>query len=432
MTRLTSLDLSINNLNIISQGALSGLRLDYLFMDNNPTLRLQDTSFVGMTTEVLSLKKCDITDPRPAIFRPLLGALRKLILNENKIERFSPNMLDIFQDIEGARIFDNPLICDCESKWLKEFYDLNKDSSKIRDPGNPSHDPRCAGPRENAGRFFSRLAVSDFACDKPTLHAGITFNDNKGVLSCTSRGNPLPAVYWYRPNGIVVKSEPQGNLPANTNELELFPNEPSVQGLYKCVASNDGGNISLTVNVDWPFQSDSANEGGATKCNPNNGKTTPREVEITTSNDAVTEAQTDVFKVKYFTLVDIVGAILGTFVCTLIVTILTLHFCVYRRRKPSQYATPPMSDYSSSNGSDKNGPYPLSLHSLHTSHMPSQRPLPNKPYTHKMYDENHYMATNVEERDEFLRLHGNGRVTPASSCDTTCQACRTMNHSNIS
>ncbi|XP_067936154.1 leucine-rich repeat and fibronectin type-III domain-containing protein 5-like [Watersipora subatra] len=430
MSRLRTLDLSFNNLNIISQGALTGLRLRYLFMDNNPTIQLVDGTFSGMTVEVLSLKKCHLTDVQPAIYRPLVGSLRKLLLGENKIERIPQGMLSIFESIE-TRIHDNPLICDCESKWLKEFYDLNIDTNKIRDPQQDTQqDPRCSSPSSVAGQFFGRLSLDDFSCEKPTLQADISFTRDKGILSCVSSGDPLPLVSWYKPNGIISRSVPQPNQRQNRNEIELLAGEPNVQGQYRCVAVNDGGNISLTVNVDWPFES-SAEDTSTVGCKPGMISTTPTEIILTSKDEAETNSQTDMLKIKYFTLVDIIGAILGSFICTLIITVLVLHFGVYRRKKPTQYSTPAMSEYSSSNGSDKNGQYPISLHSLHTSHVVhSQRPLPNKPYTHKMYDENHYMATNVEERDEFLRMQG--RVTPSPSCDVTCQACRTIPHAGPS
>lgn len=423
---------------MIAEGALTGLKLNYLYLDDNPTIRLPDNAFTGMTTGYLSLKKCNIEDIRVEVFKPLGTVLRKIYLDGNKIERFSHSMLSVFQGVDIIRIFDNPLICDCESRWLKEFYDLNVNSKLVREPsiGSAGQEPRCAEPGHVRGRFFNQLTIDDFTCDMPTLHAGITFTNKEGLLSCVSRGNPLPSVAWYRPNGVISRSVPRGNMATNTNEIKLLAHEANVRGQYRCVAANDGGNISLTVDVDWPFQTEGGDTGdGSVNCNPDSIETTPRDIDLTNSDsNAEQEQQTDVFKMKHFTLVDLVGAILGTFVSTLIVTIVTLHFCVYRRRKmASQYTTPPMSEYSSnsSNGSDKHSPYPLTLHSLQSTHSHMhphpQRPLPNKPLNHKIYDENHYMATNVDEHDEFIRQI-NGRITPASTACDTCQGCRSMGH----
>lgn len=439
MTKLKTLDLSLNNLQVLSVGQLSGLRLDYLYLEGNPKLRLRDSVFNGMSTGLLSLKDCDLTTIEPGIFSPLRGSLRKLKLDNNKIERFDSNMLSVFQELEYLRIHNNPLICDCESKWLKEFYDLNK--AKVRDgsQGN-SEEPRCAAPDHVAGLFFFSVSAYDFSCAKPTLSANISFTKTKGVLSCVSRGNPLPTVSWYRPNGDIQHSEPRGNMVANTNEIQLQATDSSVKGQYSCVASNDGGNISFTVNVDWPFeQEEVAVEGNTVGCNP-----AIIQPEAVDDNDVATKSgleaekdgeQTGSVLDKHFTLLDLISGILGTFVCTLVITVVTLHFCVYRKKLDSHYSTaPPMSEYSSgssSSSSDKPSSYPptsfMPVHNHHQQMVPPQRPLPLP----KFYDDyHHYMATSIDERDGFLnntvtspRASSQGRATP--SCDS-CLACRTL------
>lgn len=417
---------------------LSGLRLEYLYMEHNPQLVLNPQSFSGMSTEFLNLQECGLSHLHPNTFTSLIkGSLRKLFLQGNQIERFPTQMLNVFQALESIRIYDNPLICDCESKWLKEFYDLNADTTKIRVPDQgTAQEPRCATPTAVAGRFFKSLSARDFACQRPTLHASITFTKEKGTLLCESRGNPLPKVTWIKPNGIKLAKAPQSNMVSIINELTILPGEPNLSGEYICTAANDGGNVSLTVNLDSPFSN--VKDSNTPDCQ--NGKDNSKEVDLSNTADKLegdsSSDDSNVFKIKYFTLVDIIGAILGTFVSTLLITVVTLHFCVYRRRKSSTYITPPMSEYSSSsNGSDKNGAYPLTMSSLHNTpihqqHFPQHpvRPLPHKPFNHRVYDENHYMSTNIEEPDRFLPLGMQsqaGRVTPASSCDT-CPACRTM------
>lgn len=429
MTNLDQLDLSHNNLQVLSSGMLTGLKLNYLFLDSNPQLTLRMTAFQGMTTRVLSMNNCNLKAANPDMFQPLGGSLHNLMLSGNRISRFDKSMLTVFEPLELLRIDNNPLICDCESRWLKEYYDLNK--AKVT---AGLEEPRCAAPANIAGSFFNRLSVFDFSCIKPTLSANVSFTDNKGVLSCVARGHPLPQVSWYRPNGVVSHSQPRPQSTVNTNEIELLASEADVAGQYSCVASNDAGNISFTVNIDWPFHKRHSTEApqpcvptGVTSTQKNPHKVITDVIPDNLSRDSTTPEQ-DVFKLKYFTLVDLVAAILGTFTCTLVVTVITLHFCVYRRRGNSDYATPPMSEYSSnsSNGCDKNqcttpAHYPL-------PQLPQHRPLPLKPY-HKIYDEHHYMATSLDERDDFLRAQGTqGRITP--SCDS-CPACQTLNSATV-
>ena len=336
-------------------------------------------------------------------------------------------MLEVFKQLELMRIYDNPLICDCESRWLKQFYDERRETSTIRDNNLGSdQEPRCSSPSHIIGQFFNRLSLADFSCNKPTLAAGISFTNDKGVLTCTSRGSPLPTVSWHRPNGVITESVPRPNLAINKNEIELLADEPNVQGQYKCIASNEGGNISLSVNVDWPFGSAHIINGDKVTCPPAVAGNT-KEIEIIGGSE---EKQTNMFSEKYFTLVDLICAVFGTFVGTLIITIVVLHFCVYRRKAILARYSPSMSEYSGS--TDDKPPYPPQL-TLQT-HM-HNRPLPIKPY-HKIYDEHHYMSTNLDERDQFLHMsqhmQSNGNTSHGSASHSSmaspCEACvRTYN-----
>lgn len=427
MTGLRILDLSHNNIQVLAGGALSGLRLNFLYIENNPQLTLRDEAFQGMTTGLLSLKECGLNAVKAELFSPL-NTLKKLKLENNRISRFDSNMLTIFRRLELLRIHNNPLICDCESRWLKEFYDLNRDTVRDRSLGNVE-EPRCSAPEHVEGQFFHLISQYDFSCVKPTLSANVSFTKEKGILSCTSRGNPLPEVIWYKPTGEIVRSNPDKRLSYNTNQLELSATDSSVKGLYTCMATNDAGNITLSVNVEWPFQ----NSSNSTPCQQMVFNKVSGEEKIieTATKPQTSEHETtepDLIKMKYFTIVDLIGAILGTFICTLVITVVTLHFCVYRRKDNTQYATSSVSDYSSSSGaSDKNTTYPVgSFHPMmqHTQlHMNNQRPLPLKPY-HKLYDQHHYMSTNIDDNNTFIPLPSHssqGRMTP--SCDS-CPACR--------
>lgn len=419
LPNLRLLDLSFNNLRSIGQDAFTGLSLDYLFLGDNPSIMLPPSGFTQMSTGIIDLKNCRLTEISPAFLEPLVSSLRKLFINGNRIKRFSPELLSAFSGLESIRIQENPLVCDCQSRWLKLFYDQNTD--KIRQPSDGSQtEPRCSEPLSLIGSFFNMLSSMDFLCDKPSLDSEITFSDDKGVLKCTSKASPPPKISWYRPDGAVEETSPTENEVTRA-QIEVLPSQT---GTYKCVASNEAGNISLAFNMTWPHNA----RNNQLPCLESD-TTTAKEVILTNPDQGPQTQSPDVFKRKYFTIIDIVISVFGTFAGTLIVTVVVLHICVYRKRKSaSQYSTPPQSDYSG--GSIKNEVYPppsaqhLQIRSMpHMQHM-QNRPLPNEP-CHKAYDENHYMSTQLGDGDDLVRFgqqNAGAIVSPHSPVPCQCQA----------
>ena len=445
LNKLAALDLSLNNLGAISPSAFTGLTLEYLWLGENPSLGLPTNGFVGMSTRLIDLKRNQLTEITPNFLAPLAQRLGKLFVNGNKITRFSPDLLTMFNGLESIRIQDNPLICDCKSRWLKQFFDQNVD--KLTQTNDNNIEPRCSAPVGLSGEFFSRLRLMDFLCDKPSLNSEISFDKSKAMLKCMSTGHPTPQISWYRPSGVIEATFPKEGLLVTEAELEVLGSEPHIQGAYRCVASNEAGNVSLTINVSWPFPSSDS----GIPCGEDDD-TTSREIVLTNqpvNDDTPVAKDTDVFKKKYFTIIDLIIAVFGTFAGTLIVTVVVLHMCVYRKRKAgSQYSTPPQSEYSSS--SIKNEVYnpPSAQHSSMQIpvHTMQNRPLPTpnpKPAFHKAYDENHYMSTQLDEHDELglrhqhhhngfgghnptLGQHTNGGLV-SSPHSPPCQACQTLN-----
>lgn len=378
-----------------------------------------------MSTEIIDLKNNRLTELSPSFIEPLLPTLRKLFVNNNRIKRFSQKMLSIFNRIDvSIRIQDNPLVCDCESRWLKLFYDTNiAKISLSNDRGATT--PRCSEPLLVSGKTFQELELQHFICDKPSLDSEVSFSKHKGLLKCISKGHPSPTISWYRPNGEIEETFPTGEGVVTVAQVEVLPSQAQAHGSYKCVASNAAGNVSMSINMTWPFLTSDRQ--------PCIESTTAKEVIITNGDSAGKSSdqdqEIDVFKRKYFTIIDIIIAVFGTFAGTLVVTVIVLHLCVYRRRKSSQYSTPPQSEYSAS--SIKNEVYPPSTQQhMHIRPMPmphmQNRPLPNEPY-HKAYDENHYMSTQLAgDTDDLARL-GQHNAGAQMSPHTPCQACQTIN-----
>ncbi|XP_067945435.1 peroxidasin-like [Watersipora subatra] len=426
LTQLNLIDLSLNILQNVDREAFAGLTLNYLFLGDNPGIALPDAGFTDLSTEVLDLQNCRLEEITISFLSPLSPELRKLFINGNRIQRFQPELIDIFSQLESIRIQENPLICDCKARFLKNFYDGNMDKFRQTSDGSKT-EPRCSEPPAVAVAFFNTLSAADFPCDKPSMDSIVSFMNDKSVLRCISKGQPPPKLAWFGPDGSLGETTP-GQNDVTEAEIEIAREEGS--GLYRCVASNEAGNTSFSVNLSWPpliinDVQEPCKEVVAT---------TGKEVIIDSNNfdeDDVVSEEPDVFKRKYFTIVHIIVAVFGTFVPTLIITIVVLHVCVYKKRKnSSSYSTSPNSDYSSG-GSVKNETFPqanvhqLQIHSL--QHMPTiqSRPLPSEP-CHKAYDENHYMSTQLADNEDLVCFgQHNGGTLITSHPQPTCQ-CQPM------
>lgn len=442
---LVLLDLNLNSLRRMDSQSFAGLNLEYLFLENNPSIQLPDNGFNDLSAGVIQLKGCQLTEIKPTFFTPLIPSLRKLFISDNKISRFSPDMLSIFEKLESVRISNNPLICDCQSRWLMRFYYQNPVTilGQTAEPNRHLNQPRCSGPQSVAGEFFNHLTVESFSCEKPVLDSEITLTKDKGVLVCKARSDPPSKISWFRPNGVIEHTFPTADDDTR-GEIEITQSDPQVHGTYRCVAINEAGNTSLTVNITWPFHLSGAESA---PCADSTTKSSTKEILVgggaRNKDDTPSEESAAMFKKKYFTLIDIIGAVFGTFAGTLVITVLVLHCGVYRKRKSSsQYSTPPQSEYS--NTSIKNETvYPntaqqhnMQIHTMQQMQMPNMhnRPLPTKPYNMtnpRGYDENHYMATEISNGDVDGLVHSGHHnpaalVTPISP--SPCQACQTMNH----
>ena len=261
MTQLKWLDLSSNRIREIQPNSFASMPLQHLFLNGNRQLRLSPESFAGgLRLSGLYLHDCSLSSLSPDVLSPLNGTLKNLWLNGNAIERLNRRHYSLFASLSHLRLASNPFHCNCESAWLKELLDSRQDLVY----GSPT--PSCSSPARLKGMGFEKLLVSDFFCLAPVFNNIDTQFDNiRGRLRCAASGDPVPTLYWIRPTGEVRRYAPVVSLADSaslSNEAILTMDSgkeiDSLSGMYICIATNEGGNVTLTVNVSWPRTSGAA------------------------------------------------------------------------------------------------------------------------------------------------------------------------------
>ena len=379
LPKLKWLDVSKNRLKIIDDYTFRGLTLQHLFLNGNPGLQLSNNAFAGLRTMGLYIHDCAISNISLDVIRPLNGTLKSLWLDGNKLETFNIEWLYLFRALSHIRLGDNPLHCNCEVKWLFEFYTMHDNMFSGVDP------PSCRTPSKMRGRMFNKLTEEDFRCQLPVFkNVDLIFEEAVGKLTCQAMGDPVPVIYWIRPNNSSETFRPQG-ISKDNQGVMYISNPHSISNVkYTCIAGNAAGNVTLSLNVVWPpvysrdvpgIPDDSKEK--TTKAPPPKIKKekkviipkvvkptekvkekeylTEKEVKPTekvkSDNDdqeLVIEADSNgnehlsmekqevTPEVGGFTTVDIVGAVVGTFLLTLALCILIFHV-FYRHQERMMY-----------------------------------------------------------------------------------------------
>jgi len=254
LSKLKWLDISNNLLKVIYDYTFQGLSLQHLFLNGNRNIRIRTKSFFGLKTNGLYLHECSLQVIYPESLAYLNDSLQNLWLNGNQLENLDPRFLQLFKNLSHLKLGSNPLHCNCEVIWLKEFYDKN---GEIFSGNKAAPPPSCYSPQRLKKKYFNALSLFDFRCQSPVFKNIDAFFDEKvGKLKCEASGDPAPTLYWIQPTGTSHKYIPPQDEEARHNEGVLHLNSNSnggdLSGMYICLAFNDAGNSTLTLNVSWP------------------------------------------------------------------------------------------------------------------------------------------------------------------------------------
>lgn len=264
LSDLRWLDLSNNRIRALATGTFAGLTLQHLFLNGNRHIQLVPGSFNQLVTTGLYLHDCSLSRLPAEVLTPLNATLRYLWLNGNELTLVDVGLRPLFNSLSHLRLGSNPLHCNCETMWLKETFDQSPDT--FRGAAAPS----CLTPARLRGRYFADLRPTDFRCRAPAfsdIETAFGADAGGARLRCTAVGDPAPTLYWIQPSGKTTRyPAPVGDdarrnvglLTVHESDSTGGSDASSLFGMYICVANNEAGNVTLTINVSWPFTSTSS------------------------------------------------------------------------------------------------------------------------------------------------------------------------------
>ena len=372
LTRLRWLDLSDNQLRVIPHRAFYGLTLQHLFLNGNRDIRLLPGSFEGLVTSGLYLHDCAVKVLEPDTLAPLNGTLVNLWLNGNRLTAVDRSLAPVFAQLSHLRLGANPLHCGCETLWLKQLYDRHGGATF-----RGAEPPTCWTPARLRGTHFDQLGTTDLHCSAPAFGNVDAVLDARGTgrLRCSASGQPAPIIYWIRPSGRTRRFnvptwrpsadvEEERRRDEGRNEGTVSINRIEAEsGLYICVAKNDVGNVTLTMNLSWPgprstSEVQSIPPGQSSTRSPWSSQSLPQPHRPAPSlsvidvpadhgeppdgdDDLSGQPQVEVVDggVRLFSVSELVAAVVGTHLCTVLLFVTALvvfHLVRSRRRKRTE------------------------------------------------------------------------------------------------
>jgi len=367
LSHLRWLDLSNNRIRALAARTFARLALQHLFLNGNRHVELVPASFDGLVTTGLYLHDCSLSRLPANVLTPLNATLRYLWLNGNELTVVDVGLRPLFDSLSHLRLGSNPLHCNCKTAWLKETFDRSPDT--FRGAAAPS----CLTPVRLRGRYFADVRPTDFRCQPPAfsdIETAFGADAGGARLRCTAVGDPAPTLYWIQPSGKTTRYEAPVGDDVRRNvglltvrETDTDSSEPSSNlfGMYICVANNEAGNVTLTINVSWPFAS--SNRAGSTAAggefqtpllppsNTHSGAAVPTSrtsqdavaklgnytvIDVTASSESDDDDEqaelTAGDRQRLFTVTELVCAIIGTHLGTLALCLIALPL-LYRRRR---------------------------------------------------------------------------------------------------
>ncbi|NP_001300786.1 myelin-associated glycoprotein isoform X2 [Danio rerio] len=107
----------------------------------------------------------------------------------------------------------------------------------------------CVGDNGYGNMNTSMYLAVNYPPREPWINESLTVLEGSSVsLQCTSKGNPMPTLTWLKDGELV------GTITAEEGSvLELHEIMPQADGVYRCLAENEHGRASSSLNITVEF-----------------------------------------------------------------------------------------------------------------------------------------------------------------------------------
>lgn len=235
--------LNLNNNGITNTDFLRYVDTRVLALDSNP---IGSISFSRRSSlqhlRNLQLQNTGISHLHGQLFKGL-PYLEELHLSDNKITKLPENMKPVFARLQSLTLDGNPLHCNCELVWFKQWVT----SSSIGEVG-----ANCKTPQDVP---LVDVSEEEMVCSAPTAvnisqsyqstkHGGLT-------LTCTAHGDPAPWVTWELPEDHVTSADEETNvfLTKSVSALHIHDSKWAKEKNFTCVAENNEGGAFAVIQV---------------------------------------------------------------------------------------------------------------------------------------------------------------------------------------
>lgn len=239
--------LNLDNNGISDASFVKHISTDDLSLVGNPIGPIDFSRYSLLhTVRALHLDSTNFSQFDQAYFSSL-HQLEILHVQNNGITTISDGLKSIFSKLKSLKLEGNPLHCNCELIWLKDWLTLVS-GSHVDVTG-----AECSTPFVND---VSSADAESMLCSVPRLinitsRVTVRYGSHLNI-TCTAEGDPTPQISWELPDGRIKTYPPSLNRTETVAQKTYqLKNAKWVDaGAYRCVAANLRGNDSAIVVVE--------------------------------------------------------------------------------------------------------------------------------------------------------------------------------------
>lgn len=177
--------------------------------------------------------------------------LRILSLHGNNLSALSSEVVKTFQKPLQISLYENPLLCDCNVKWVYDIVNTNTNQIRMLNSDNML----CDRPVELHQIKLKDLNKSQIPDSCPPVLVGSINStvdkkiDDTHIFQCRAHGIPVPNVHWILPSGTIL-NQTSNDIHIHLKSpgsLCIYHLKPKDSGTYVCIAENPLGEaVSIT------------------------------------------------------------------------------------------------------------------------------------------------------------------------------------------